>query len=536
MASRRFRSRRSVGNLVSNVDSRLRYIEKRPAAKRIQAQVVVTENLVRNAVITETITPQAVIETSIDTNAVSTRTIDANAVTNSELNNSAVDNRTIATDAIDARTIRANAITADEISANSIIAGKISADAITAREISANAITANEISANAIVAGKISADAITARELSANAITADEISAGAITASLIQGKQIELKATAGAAKKIVLDDGGITALNSSGATTFELDGETGSINAASITVRNINADEITAGTLTGRTVRTSQSGKRVELSNSDRISFYNDTQVEPIGYIEPWGDQGGVGMHSDYNSSIWPEVYVGLTDADIGSNNSQIFISDDYGINVSSGIDTTISGNLIEISATSNLRLNGASVYLDNLTGGSSAALVVSATGRLSRGVFPTGPTGPTGPRGASGPAGARGLPGPPGPPGARGPAGPPSDARLKTAIEPVALGLAFVNKLNPVSFAWKGDAAGKIQYGLIAQEVEGLLADEGVGNYGVIFRDGESYSGTDSPDATPIRKIDYYQLISPIIKSVQELTTRVEALENEGK
>ena len=531
MASRRFRSRRSVGNLVNNVDSRLRYIEKRPAAKRIQAQVVVTENLVRNAVITETITPQAVIETSIDTNAVSTRTIDANAVTNSELNNSAVDNRTIETDAIDARVIRANAITADELSANSIVAGKISADAITAREISANAITANEISANAIVAGKISADAITARELSANAITADEISAGAITASLIQGKEIELKATAGATQKVTLDDAGITATNSSGQVTLQFNGATGQINADSIIVKNINADEITAGTLTGRTVRTSGSGRRVELSNSDRISFYNDTQAEPIGYIEPWGDNGGVGMHSDYNSSIWPEVYVGLTDADIGSNNSQIFIGDDTGINISSGSETYVNGSLIEVYATGNLRLSGSSVYLDNLTGGTSAALVVSSTGRLSRGVFPTGPTGPTG---ATGPRGLPGPPGPAGPAGARGPAGPPSDGRLKTAVSPTPLGLNFVNLLRPVEFAWKSDPS-KIQYGLIAQELEGLLGND-ADKYGIIYRDGETYTGTDSDDQTKIRKIDYYQLISPIIKSVQELTTRVEALENEGK
>lgn len=504
MASRRFRSRRSVGNLVNNVDSRLRYIEKRPAPKRIQAQVVVTENLVRNAVITETITPQAVIETSIDTNAVSTRTIDANAVTNTELNNSAVDNRTIATDAIDARTIRANAITADEISANAITAGKIDADAITAREISANSITANEISANAIVAGKISADAITSREISANSITANEISANTITTNKIS--TVDFSADV------------LTA---------------GTIDAQEITVKNLNADEITAGTLTGRTVRTASSGIRIELANQNVMNFY-DEEDNVIGYIEPWLTNLGVGMHG-LPGGLWPEVYVGTTQADIGTEYAHIFFNDYTGFGSvdidGNDINISVSDGAITLSGTT--RIDGGSLTISSLGGANTTALVVNSNGRLARGTFPTGPTGPTGARGATGP---RGLPGPPGPPGARGPAGPPSDARLKTAIEPVALGLAFVNKLNPVSFAWKGDAEGRTQYGLIAQDVEGLLSDEGVNNYGVIYRDGEMYSGTDSPDATPIRKIDYYQLISPIIKSVQELTTRVEALENERK
>jgi hypothetical protein len=261
VASRRFRSRRSVGNLVNNVDSRLRYIEKRPAAKRLQPQVITTELIYKAAVVTESINNLAVVEASIDTNAVSTRTIDANAVTNDELNNNAVQNRNIVTDAIDARVINVNAITA----------GKISADAITAREIQANAITADEISANAIVAGKISADAITAREISANAITANEISANAITASIIQGKKIELKASDGATQRIEMDSGGITAFNRSGVQTFDINGTTGEINAAAIRVKNVNADEVNAGILTGITVRTAPSGGRIQLESPGQL-------------------------------------------------------------------------------------------------------------------------------------------------------------------------------------------------------------------------------------------------------------------------
>jgi hypothetical protein len=51
-------------------------------------------------------------------------------------------------------------------------------------------------------------------------------------------------------------------------------------------ITSIDADTITTGTLTGRTIKTSASGNRVELSNSDVISFYNNDGVT-VGTIQP---------------------------------------------------------------------------------------------------------------------------------------------------------------------------------------------------------------------------------------------------------
>lgn len=124
--------------------------------------------------------------------------------------------------------IAANAIGANQIAANSVIAGKIGADAI----------TANTIAAGAITAGKIAA----------NAIEADTIAAGAITASIIGSKEIELKANSTATQRIVLNASGITAYNG-GDTTFSINGVSGTINAAAITVSNVNASNITTGSL-----------------------------------------------------------------------------------------------------------------------------------------------------------------------------------------------------------------------------------------------------------------------------------------------
>jgi hypothetical protein len=497
VASRRFRSRRSVGNLVSSADSRLSYLEKRPAAKRLKAQVVTTEKLVRAAVITEVVENNAIIEQKIETNAVSTRTIDAEAVTNSE----------VADNAINARTIQANAV----------VAGKIDADAITAREISANAITANEISANAI------------------------------TTSLLQGKKITLASSLGATQRIELDDTGITAYNGSGVITFDINGSTGTLNAATITVKNVNASEVTAGILTGRTVRTSDPAlipARVQMEGSKRVLEFYGAANTALGQISAIDPQAGIGqglLVSQAGGSA-PFLVLG-TQATLlqGTNSALIGIGLANRISIQglrasvlNGMDltgaTTFIGNHLQsgdLQATGSFRVN-------SFAGSGQGLAYISSNGTVTRGPFIAGPTGPTGPRGVSGPAGAagaRGLPGPPGPAGGRGPAGPPSDIRLKTAIQPVALGLSFINKLQPVSFAWKSDA-GSTQYGLIAQDIEKLLESEGISNYGLIYRDNERYAGSEGTDRSDIRKVDYYQLISPLIKSVQELSVRVDHLE----
>jgi len=510
MASRRFRAQRSVGNNLNNTDSRLKYLEKRPAAKRIQAQVVTTEKLVRSAVITENITNNAVLEEKIDTNAVSTRTIDALAVTNSEM-----------------------------------------AD---------NAITARTIDANAVTAGKIDADAITAREISANAITANEISANAITASLIQGKAINLAAYLGAPQRIEIDSGGITGYNNSGEVTFDINGATGTINAAAVTVKNVNADEVTAGTLTGRTVRTSDgtTTERVELGNYNRVGFFAVGSVSAQSQVQGLTTGGFQAVQIASTAVPSNMMLIGQLSGNPyallqTSNSNQLAITNSGVIANHGTVNFLTNGTgAASFGSSGGFFVTGSSTKLvfSSLAGSGTGLAYISSAGQITRGPFiagPTGPTGATGPRGLSGPtgpagaAGARGLPGPPGPAGpagARGPAGPPSDIRLKTAIQPVALGLSFINKLQPVSFAWKSDIS-STQYGLIAQDIEKLLESEGVSNYGLIYRDNERYAGADDADRSDIRKVDYYQLISPVIRSIQELSQRVDHLEeinNVGK
>ena len=66
------------------------------------------------------------------------------------------------------------------------------------------------------------------------------------------------------------------------------------------------------------------------------------------------------------------------------------------------------------------------------------------------------------------------------------------SDRRWKENIHPSDLGLNFISKLNPVLYTRINDENQKIEYGLIAQELEQVLKEEGVINSAMLTIDGE--------------------------------------------
>ena len=95
------------------------------------------------------------------------------------------------------------------------------------------------------------------------------------------------------------------------------------------------------------------------------------------------------------------------------------------------------------------------------------------------------------------------------------------SDKRLKENINDADLGLSFVNALRPVSYKFIDDKKPeKLKYGIIAQEVQEVLKESGNEDFAGITDKGD-YLGA-----------DYVQFIAPLIKAVQELSAKVEALE----
>jgi hypothetical protein len=96
------------------------------------------------------------------------------------------------------------------------------------------------------------------------------------------------------------------------------------------------------------------------------------------------------------------------------------------------------------------------------------------------------------------------------------------SDARDKTNVTALPVGLDFVNQLNPVSFQFKESrecdtATGPVRYGFLAQEVL-----EAEGENPVIV-------DTEVPEHLKVTN-DHFNAV--LVKAIQELSAKVEALE----
>jgi hypothetical protein len=127
------------------------------------------------------------------------------------------------------------------------------------------------------------------------------------------------------------------------------------------------------------------------------------------------------------------------------------------------------------------------------------------------------------------------------------------SDRRLKTAIEPSPLGLAFIEDLRPVSYRMvlgrhdvidhplEGPDENGVplvpnvelvpvegvrrHYGLIAQEVREALIAHGAD-------DAAFWTMADPADPESNQALRYEELIAPLIRAVQELSTRLQLQE----
>jgi len=116
------------------------------------------------------------------------------------------------------------------------------------------------------------------------------------------------------------------------------------------------------------------------------------------------------------------------------------------------------------------------------------------------------------------------------------------SDETTKQDIVDSDLGLDFINDLRPVKYKMKEtvkkieDEDGKIEYvekednekrphyGLLADQVKEVLGDKDFGGYIDPAIGGEEGA----------KGLRYEEFIAPMIKAIQELTARVEELENQ--
>ena len=99
------------------------------------------------------------------------------------------------------------------------------------------------------------------------------------------------------------------------------------------------------------------------------------------------------------------------------------------------------------------------------------------------------------------------------------------SDARDKKNIEPLPVGLDFINSLNPVKFTWDMRDGAKVdidEAGFIAQELDQAQQDH----------DAEDYLQLVLKDNPEKLEASYGKLVPALVKAIQELTARIETLE----
>ena len=99
------------------------------------------------------------------------------------------------------------------------------------------------------------------------------------------------------------------------------------------------------------------------------------------------------------------------------------------------------------------------------------------------------------------------------------------SDKRWKSDIQPSNLGLDFISKLKPVSYTRNNDARKKREYGFIAQDLEETLNASGAADNGIISKDDAGMYG-----------VRYNDLMSPMVKAMQEQQQMIEVLQKQNE
>lgn len=355
----------------------------------------------------------------------------------------------------------------------------------------ATILTANGISITANNA-KTTAEAAATAAGTANEKLTDitEVTAGGIRirkAKTIQSLNIDSATLSNNVTKI---DGGVI---QTGTILANQIGD-GSLPVGVIYTRDLDADKITTGVLTGRTVRTASSGTRVVMSSTDnRFNVYEGSTL--VGFIDGIANTGTTGIQL------------------VASIGSARYLASEDGVTISASTSRRFNfSNAGPVSFVSNT-----SFEVDSLAHSSGKAYVFANAGG-----FLTSSTSTTGV----------------------------SDARVKTDVSDSDLGLKFISDLRPVKFKWvDGENSQEIhrtkyQYGLLAQSVKESLEAQNLYQDTAIVQaepDLESFKKAypdiaGELDENPLLGLDYIQLTPVLIKAVQEMSSKIDALELELK
>ena len=114
------------------------------------------------------------------------------------------------------------------------------------------------------------------------------------------------------------------------------------------------------------------------------------------------------------------------------------------------------------------------------------------------------------------------------------------SDFNLKTDIVETELGLDFINKIEAVQYKWKDGQSNRLHQGFIAQQVRNILGHtNNKNNHGMYVYSPASKKEIEIDGKTEIIEeeetfsLRYSEFLSPMVKAIQELSNKVDNLEN---
>jgi hypothetical protein len=354
---------------------------------------------------------------------------------------------------------------------------------------------------------------------------------------------------------LILDTNGLRAYNDGGAQTVNIDANTGAVSlTGSINISGYAKTSDLTTAINNLPDNSLSTQDIINAINSAGAGAINETVVSPNGIVTPIVAANtfiALGSSRDILAAgttiSGSKITTGTIDA------SRVTVSNINADNIKAGtitgtsLQTSTSGKRILISRVSNSivlydsrdRLVGriqAGENLGNLTisGSGSANISIGLVStQINGGVGTVGSTsnitaggacgqisfnsvGTTTSVGRSRTYETMGL---------FGPAA--SDARLKENVIELENSLDLINRLRPVKFQFITEENGPVSYGLIAQEVQPLFDD----NDNVVneMSLGEIEEGEDN---TTYLSIEYDAFIAPLIKAVQELSEKNDALE----
>ena len=112
------------------------------------------------------------------------------------------------------------------------------------------------------------------------------------------------------------------------------------------------------------------------------------------------------------------------------------------------------------------------------------------------------------------------------------------SDLKDKENIREISGAKGFIMALQPIAYTLKDGDGGRVHMGFGAQQVAQAAAEHGMGDLSlyqavVVEPDGsERYFRGDVPDESLCWGLNYSELIAPLVRTVQELETRLSQME----